>query len=141
MVVNSLKLPEIFIPAHSAPIKLSSVSASQLISASSWLKIAQIVNNIVEVLLPTITRFSYEADTFSILPFIILIIFSHLAQAVAPAKFKTHKMSHLLVEQLLHLGKHAFQLLQGDLVVHHPASLGTCWESLKKQINNKPNLF
>lgn len=33
------------------------------------------------------------------------------------------KPDHLLQEQLLHLSKHALQLLDGGLVAHHPGSL------------------
>lgn len=32
-------------------------------------------------------------------------------------------VSHLLVEQLLHLSHHVLQLLHGVLILHHPASL------------------
>lgn len=37
--------------------------------------------------------------------------------------FNKWKRDHLLLEQLLHLSKHALQLLYGGLVMHHPGSL------------------
>lgn len=62
-------------------------------------------------------------------PFLLIFqIISNYLPSGVPARHTRlgHRTGHLLVEQLLHLRKHALQLQYGGLVVYHPASLDTC---------------